>query len=200
MADPVFINCPFDSKYAKKFRATLFTIIYCGFEPKCALEFSDNSLDRLNKITRIIGACRLSIHDISRTQLDPVSKLPRFNMPFELGIMIGAKRFGGTKHARKACLVLDTEDHRHQRFLSDIAGLDVRPHNDRIDDLIIEVGSFLKDQKSSAPGYQPIIADFGRFVREFPAICGRVGIRKTNVRYNDFVNIASGWIAKRATT
>lgn len=201
MTDSIFINCPFDTKYSKKFRAIVFTTIYCGFEPRCALEVSDGSENRLGKIVRIVGECRLSIHDISRTQLDGLNRLPRFNMPFELGLFFGAKSFGGKAHASKACLVLDTAQFRYQRFLSDIAGQDIQAHANQIEELITVTRNWLAQHKEAEllPGYRPIIKDFGRFSRSFPQICERAGIAAQRAPYNDFVNIVKGWIAKRAT-
>ena len=49
----------------------------------------------------MIADCRYGIHDISRTELDRDSGLPRFNMPLELGIFLGAKRFGAEEQKRK---------------------------------------------------------------------------------------------------
>jgi hypothetical protein len=77
----VFVNCPFDSAYRPLFEAVVFAVYDCGFYPRCALEADDSSQVRIQKITKIIGECRLAIHDISRTQLDRESGLPRFNMP-----------------------------------------------------------------------------------------------------------------------
>ncbi len=48
--------------------------------------------------------------------------LPRFNMPLELGIFLGAKRFGSQKQKQKNGLILDREKYRYQSFCSDIAG------------------------------------------------------------------------------
>jgi len=62
----VFINCPFDSEYSKFFHAIVFTIIDCGYLPRCALEVLDSSEKRLEKIRKIIEDCRLAIHDLSR--------------------------------------------------------------------------------------------------------------------------------------
>jgi hypothetical protein len=91
--DYVFINCPFDEEYAPILRAIVFCIYRCGFIPTTALN-EDNALDnRLQKIERCIEKCRYGIHDISRTELN-TNNLPRFNMPFELGMFFGAKRFG----------------------------------------------------------------------------------------------------------
>jgi hypothetical protein len=93
----VFINCPFTADYRAHFRAIIFTVIRSGFTPRSALEADDSSESRLEKIRKIIGECRYGIHDISKTEPDADSGLPRFNMPFELGLFIAAKRFGGRR-------------------------------------------------------------------------------------------------------
>lgn len=121
----VFINCPFDDDYQPVFRAIVFAIRACGLNPRCALEIDDGAEVRVEKIIRIMRGCPLSVHDISRTTLDRSSKLPRFNMPFELGLFIGLARGAGK---RRPSLILDTERYRYQQFISDIAGQDIRAH------------------------------------------------------------------------
>lgn len=86
----VFINCPFDNDYQPLFDAMVFTILRCGFVPRCALELVDAAGTRIDKIVNIIRECPLGVHDISRTELDSGSHLPRFNMPFELGLFLGS--------------------------------------------------------------------------------------------------------------
>lgn len=89
----VFINCPFDAEYAPIFEAIVFAVNDAGFRPKCARERLDSSQIRLQKIAALISASRYSIHDLSRTELDEVNALPRFNIPLELGIDLGCKEF-----------------------------------------------------------------------------------------------------------
>jgi hypothetical protein len=108
----VFVNAPFDRRYAKIFDAIIFTVIDCGFVARCAMEIDDGSQVRLDKIFSIIEECKFAIHDISRTQLDTKHRLPRFNMPLELGMFLGAKRFGSAKHGAKSCIILDKERFR----------------------------------------------------------------------------------------
>ena len=127
--DNVFLNCPFDSDYKQLFDAMVFAVHDCGFIARCALEEGDASQVRIDKIYDIIADCRYGIHDISRTELDAISSLPRFNMPLELGVFLGAKRFGINGQERKNCLILDKEQYRYQQFISDIAGQDVAVHN-----------------------------------------------------------------------
>ena len=73
----VFINCPFDSAYAPLFQAIVFAIHDAGFRAKCARERFDSSEVRLQKILSLIAGSRLSIHDLSRTELDESSALPK---------------------------------------------------------------------------------------------------------------------------
>ena len=92
----VFINCPFDDQYGPIFDVLIFTIFDCGFVPRCAKEIDDSAQIRIDRIFKIINECKFSIHDVSRTELDPNTSLPRFNMPLELGMFLGARRFGGS--------------------------------------------------------------------------------------------------------
>lgn len=156
MSERVFINCPFDSGYNEKFRAIVFTIISCNFEPRSALEVDDATEARLAKIIRIIGECRLSIHDISRTEPDGKTRLPRFNMPFELGIVFGAKGLGGPEHATKSCLVMDKTQFRYRKFLSDIAGQDIGAHGNNSRRLVTLVRNCCRS--TTAPSCCPAIS------------------------------------------
>ena len=68
----------------------MFVIFDCGFEARCALEDDDASRVRVDKIYDLISESKYGIHDISRVTLDHVHRLPRFNMPLELGLWLGA--------------------------------------------------------------------------------------------------------------
>lgn len=107
----VFINCPFDPEYAPIFEAVVFAVHDAGFHPRCARERLDSSEIRLHKIIRLIAGSRFSIHDLSRTELDDATALPRFNMPLELGIDIGCKSFSRA-HTRKSLLIFDSQQYR----------------------------------------------------------------------------------------
>jgi hypothetical protein len=105
-ARSVFVNCPFSVEYQPIFRAILFSVFACAYWPRCALEVSDSSENRLSKIQEIIRQSRFGIHDISFMNLDRRSRLPRFNMPFELGLFLAAKSFGSGRQRRKVALIL----------------------------------------------------------------------------------------------
>ena len=67
-------------------------------------------MSRLARIVSLIDECDLSLHDISRTELNP-NRLPRFNMPFELGLAMGRKYSLGGGGA-PGLLILDREPFR----------------------------------------------------------------------------------------
>src|SRR5208283_2479856 len=117
----VFINCPFSADYQEFFEAMAFAVVRSGFTPRCARENDDGGEVRIDKIYRIIAESRYGIHDISKTEPDPGSGLPRFNMSLELGLFLGARKFGSKKHAQKKGLILDRDLRRYQNFISDIA-------------------------------------------------------------------------------
>jgi hypothetical protein len=137
----VFINCPFDAEFEPLFHAIVFAVIQCGYTVRCALETDDTGATRIDRIYRLIEECRFGIHDISRIEHDAINNLPRFNMPFELGLFLGARRFGGARPQRdKQCLVLEAERYRYQKYLSDIAGQGGRRDPRLAGDLATKVG------------------------------------------------------------
>jgi hypothetical protein len=81
----VFLNCPFDEAYKPSFEALLFTIMASGYRARCALEDDDSGDIRFDKLCRFIEESDRSVHDLSRVELG-ANDLPRFNMPFELGL------------------------------------------------------------------------------------------------------------------
>ncbi|MET0648950.1 MAG: hypothetical protein ABW208_20250 [Pyrinomonadaceae bacterium] len=145
-AKNVFINCSFDDKYQVLFRAIIFTVHDMRFRARCALEASNTGQVRIDKIQDIIADCKYSIHDTSRTQLDREHRLPRFNMPLELGLDLGCKRFGKDHQQEKVILVMDVERFRYQKFISDIAGQDIYAHGGRQAQVINVVREWLRPE------------------------------------------------------
>lgn len=118
----VFYNCPFDEQYEPTSQAVLFTIYRCGFTLRCAKEFNDTGKIRIENIVKLIEESKYGIHDLCRVELDNNLKLPRFNMPLELGIFIGAIKFGTKNIQAKEYLILDNEKFRFKSFISDLGG------------------------------------------------------------------------------
>jgi hypothetical protein len=144
----------------------------------------------------LIGKCPLGIHDISRTGLDPGSELPRFNMPFELGLFLGARRFGGRGQKNKHCLILDEERYRYQKYLSDIAGQDIDAHGNDPMKAITKVRDFLRTHSGgrALPGGSVISKDFERFEAEKPAICNAMELDPGELTFVDFTNLVAYYL------
>jgi hypothetical protein len=192
----VFINCPFSADYQNLFEALLFTIRRSGFRPRCALENDDGGEIRFEKICKIIAECSYGVHDISKTEPDAKSGLPRFNMPLELGLFLGARNFGGPKHARKKALILDREPYRYQAFMSDISGQDIHSHGADIATLIERVASWLRRQARDrgVPGGRAISAEFARFQIDLPTLAASNLLQREELTFADLATIAAEWI------
>ncbi|MCP5103083.1 MAG: hypothetical protein GY950_06885 [bacterium] len=192
----IFVNCPFDGEYIPIFNAILFTVFDCGYLPRCALELDDSSEVRIDKITKIISECKYGIHDISRTELGKDTNLPRFNMPLELGLFLGAKRFGDEKQKKKICLVLDRKPYRYQTFISDIAGQDIRSHTNNDSEAIKIVRNWLRSisRRMTIPGGSEILRRYRLFLSELPILCGKLKLTIDEMTFNDYTSIIPIWL------
>jgi len=198
----VVINCPFDKDYEPVFLAIVFAVIDCGFTVRCALETDDAGDTRIEKIYRLIEECRFGINDISRIEQDAASDLPRFNMPFELGLFLGARRFGARRQSRKLCLVLEAEQYRYQKFLSDIAGQDIRRHGNDPARAVGAVRDWLAASRSKAakplPGAAAIMKHYAEFQANLPDILRKAELEAAEIGFFDRANFMDEFIRQRA--
>jgi len=107
----VFVNCPFDTEYSPILDAMLFCLIRFGLNPRIATERGDSGEARIDKILDLVQSSRYSIHDLSRCQARTAGEHYRLNMPFELGIDFGCRRFGPEPQSRKVFLVLEEKSY-----------------------------------------------------------------------------------------
>jgi hypothetical protein len=197
----VFVNCPFENEYQNLFRAIVFTIFRCGFRARCALEVIDGGEVRIDKIIRIIRECPYGVHDISRTELNAAG-LPRFNMPFELGLFLGAKRFGDRPQRAKKTLVMDTEPYRYQAYLSDIGGQDIAAHGGDVAEVIRSVRDFLNEPRihgSPLPSANVIAESYRDFLGALEKLCEAEGQKPQTLPYSDYEWFVTSYIATPAT-
>src|SRR6185369_694197 len=195
----VFINCPFDTAYKLLFDAIVFAVQIAGFRPRCALEASNAGEARLERIMNIISECKYAVHDVSRTELDKTSSLPRFNMPLELGLDLGARRYGVGAHRTKKLLVLDKNRHRYQKFISDLAGLDITPHFGSPKHIIRHVRDWLslESKSTNIPGGLYMFRRYKTFQRELPLFCRDKKDKKLNageLTFGDFTHLVRIWL------
>jgi hypothetical protein len=194
----VFINCPFDQKHKPLFRAMVFAVFDCGFIARCALESEDGGEVRIRKIIQIMRESRYGIHDISRIELDRGTRLPRFNMPLELGMFLGAREFGHREQRLKSCLILDRERYRYQAFCSDIAGQDIRTHGGDAKLAISAVRDFLANQQSGAilPGAGKIAGRYDVFRAELSVLTRRFHLSLSDLTFGELTNFVQAFLAE----
>lgn len=184
--DNVFINCPFDVEYTKNLHAIVFTVYRCGFVPLSSLSEDNGLNNRLSKIETLIENSKYGIHDISRTELN-THNFPRFNMPFELGIFFGAKRFGNKQQKSKNALIFERTRFTYQNYLSDLSGVDTKAHNNDTSLIIQSIRDWLKtsSRRSSIPGHLSIIDGFNNFEAVLPVALANLNLDITSITFND---------------
>ena len=202
--DNVFINCPFDDEFDGIFHAMVFAIFDCGFIARCAKEENNSADVRIEKIFNIINQSKFGIHDISRTELCPKTKLPRFNMPLELGMFLGAKKYGDLKQKKKVCLITDKTQYRYNKYISDINGQDIKSHGNNISKSVKMVSDWLRNCSSTVkrkkiPGGSEIARRYRIFTKELPNICSEAKIQVSELGFNDYAGFVSVWINQNKT-
>lgn len=156
----------------------------------------DASETRIDKLYRIIEQSRYGIHDLSRTELDSVFSLPRFNMPLELGIFLGAKRFGEGDHKNKHCLILDVEQYRFQKFISDLAGMDIQAHGGDPRKMVARTRDWLVtvSRRRSIPSSTAVLKSYDLFVEGLPTIAANLGYDPEDLAFADYERIVLEWV------
>ena len=191
----VFINCPFDDEYKSLFHAIIFAVHDAGFRARCSKEIADGTHDRLNNIMEIMLGCKYGIHDISRTELDPDYSLPRFNMPLELGIFLGFEGFGNN---HKVCLIMDKEEYRYQKFISDLGARNVFAHDNNTQRVISHVRDWLvtesKRKNISIPGGAKIYERYCLFENQLPNMAKKASQEVETLTFWDYVSFVVRWI------
>lgn len=194
--DDVFINCPFDEAYSVIFDALIFTIHACGFRPRCSKEIDDGSQTRISKLYSLIAECRYGVHDISRTELDDQNQLPRFNMPLELGIFLGAKRYGDKSQKLKRVLIFDIEKYRYQKFISDLAGIDIQAHDGDLLKAIAALRDWLANvsRREGIPSGPKVIKLYSQFAHSLPSIAEAFEFESDKIPYVDYERFVVNWL------
>lgn len=146
---------------------------------------------------KIIDECKYGIHDISKTNLDTKTNLPRFNMPFELGLFLRARNFGPRDQNKKRCIFLDKDQYRYQKFISDIAGQDIHSRGSDQTSLMGEIAKWLRDQihDQRVPGGVKISTGFQEFSKALPKLCAAIDFTTRELTFRDFVRLSAQWIA-----
>lgn len=191
----VFINCPFDDKYEALFNAILFTVHKCGFILRCSKEYEDSSSIRIQNIVQLIRESKYSIHDLSRVTLDETADLPRFNMPLELGICMGAIEFGQKKQRENKYLIIESDKFRFKQFISDISGQDIRDHKDTVEGAIKIVRNWLaKKTPENIPSASLIHKDYESFQEDLPLLCKENSWVVGELTFDEYSTLVTSWL------
>lgn len=151
----VFINCPYSRDYREFLWAIVFVLVRLGLEPKTASQDSDTGDLRIEKIKRLIETCRHGIHDLSLVISGAAGEPARMNMPYELGIDLGARWFGKAPLDRKVTLVLEKNAGSVKKALSDLGGNDPRTYSGSVDELIGQLRQHFYAFLAKEPGGIP---------------------------------------------
>jgi hypothetical protein len=169
----VFLNIPYDSQFENLYLAYIAAISAFGFAPRAGIEIPGGER-RLDRILELIASCRYSIHDLSRVEIDPSPpRTPRFNMAFEVGLVVAWQKTSRSKHIWFVC---EKQVRRLEKSLSDLAGTDPYIHEGRIDGVFRQLANAFV-RSSRQPTVQQIRKIYFELRRKLPGILNSSGAR-----------------------
>ena len=117
-------------------------------------------------------------------------------MPLELGVFLAAKRFGARPHKLKRCIVLDKQQYRYQKYISDISGQDINSHDGKVPTLIEKLVSWLRRESGDAkvPGGREIAGEFKVFKREMAKICVARNLQPDELTFGDYAQMVAEYL------
>ncbi|MEO8961079.1 MAG: hypothetical protein ABI325_04305 [Ginsengibacter sp.] len=124
-------------------------------------------------------------------------ELPRFNMPYELGLDLGACEYGGKRLKTKRTLILETRRFHYQQVLSDIAGQDIENHNDDPKTLITKIRNWISDNSTDLViGQSQIWIAFNQFNAHLNTSLASTYSKKDidEMPIGDYIKFAKDWI------
>lgn len=148
------MNVPYDNRYRDLYLAFIAGLTSFGLDPRATLEVPGGKR-RLDRIFELMTSCQYSFHDLSRVQLDRrPPQTPRFNMPFELGLVLGWLQT--SQRSNHTWFVFEAVRRRVSKSLSDLDGTDPYIHDEKPMGLFRELGNALvrsADQPTVAQMY-----------------------------------------------
>ena len=139
----VFLNHPFDDSFQPLSIAMRFAVTAAGLVPVSALDLSEPDRPRLETLMEAITQCHFSAHDFSRPHGEGSENLARLNMPLEMGMAL----FHALQTQRQGhrCVFFVADPYEYQRFVSDLSGLDPKPHSNDEKKLLSKMYEWLCD-------------------------------------------------------
>jgi len=194
----IFINCPFDNEYYPLLKPLLFTVIFCGLKPRLS-ETKDGDDIRIRQIQSLINDSKYSIHDLSRILTKGKKDLPRFNMPFELGLDLGCKMYAKNN---KKCLILEEKAFRYKEVISDISGQDISSHNNDPILIVKTVRNWIyKIRPQKKPRSYMVIWDlYNEFIYDFDEDMKAENLdpnKMWEIPFTELIDLISKWVQSK---
>lgn len=166
-----FLNIPYDKQFENLYLAYLVGLTALGFAPRATLGFPRGAR-RLERIFHLIQSCPVSVHDLSRIELDKnPPRAPRFNMPFELGLAVAWASLYPRRHFWVGC---DAIHHRPVKSISDLNGTDFHIHNGTVAGVLSALcNAFVS--RSQRPTVPRMMRVYRSLRRAIPELCRDVG-------------------------
>jgi hypothetical protein len=169
-----FINIPYDHRFENLYLAFIAGLTAFGLTPKATLEVPGGAR-RLDRIFDLMTSCQYSFHDLSRVQLDTRRpRTPRFNMPFELGLVLGWLKTD--KESTHTWFVFESVKRRVSKSLSDLDGTDPYIHGETPKGVFRELGNALV-RSADQPTVQQMAAIYRNVKRASPVIVRDAGAK-----------------------
>jgi hypothetical protein len=142
-------------------------IVSVGLNPRSVVQLPANR-SRLDRLFPLIAECAYSLHDLSYVTLSRTRfRVPRFNMPFELGLAVAVSLQYPDRHQ---VMLFDAVRYRLAQSLSDVGGFDAYIHRGRGDGVlegVLDVFTAVPDRPLDAVSdLRWVCRNLGRFRRE----------------------------------
>lgn len=90
---------------------------------------------------------------------------------------------------------MDTETHRYQKFVSDIAGQDPTPHGDNPQQLVAAIRNWLQTVRTNLPGGHFYAKKFSEFLKIRPKLAASAMLEEKELTFLDRVRLINVWLA-----
>lgn len=122
-------------------------------------------------------------------------------MPFECGVDLGYKFF--TKSNKKKILILDSERYRYQEFISDIAGNDIKAHENEPETAVKNVRDWIRvSSRKKLPWASTIWLEHNEFTYDINNILESEKINFNDIGalpFSDWIQLIKDWVEERET-
>ena len=117
-------------------------------------------------------------------------------MPFECGIDFGIK-LTNPAQGEKRFLILEKEQYRYHRVISDISGNDIKAHGNEPELVFNAVRNWFKPLMTDIPGHKKIWLTYCEFEADFERILKADGYNPKDINeltFGDVIEHMAAWI------